>query len=219
MILNVACPIPMRKTFDYQATQDLLDRPADEIVGRRVKVPFGKKSIVGVVNALKETSDAPAGTLKEIASVLDNEPLLTPAQFELAHWLSRRYFCSFGEALFALLPPGKDNPHSFKDPEGVILESHDAGVLRETVPVLTADQQNAVSILHTSIYGGTPQPTLLHGAAATGKTEVYMAAVREVLAQGRNALFLVPEIGLAVQTVQTLRARFGEKTWWRGTAT
>ena len=52
--------------------------------------------------------------------------------------------------------------------------------------------------------------SLLHGVTGSGKTEVYLHRVREVLARGQRALVLVPEIGLTAQTVARFQARFGD---------
>ena len=52
--------------------------------------------------------------------------------------------------------------------------------------------------------------SLLHGVTGSGKTEVYLHRVREVLARGQRALVLVPEIGLTAQTVARFEARFGD---------
>ncbi len=56
---------------------------------------------------------------------------------------------------------------------------------------------------------GQYQPFLLDGVTGSGKTEVYLALIEQVLAQDRQALLLVPEIGLAPQTVRRLRERLG----------
>ena len=55
-----------------------------------------------------------------------------------------------------------------------------------------------------------PKPILLFGVTGSGKTEVYLQAIAAVLAKGRGAIVLVPEIALTPQTVQRFAARFGE---------
>ena len=73
---------------------------------------------------------------------------------------------------------------------------------------LTAAQQDALEeILPTLEHGGGR--FLLHGVTGSGKTEVFLAAVRRALEMGRSAIILVPEIALTPQMVSWFRARFG----------
>jgi primosomal protein N' (replication factor Y) len=80
-------------------------------------------------------------------------------------------------------------------------------------PKLLEEQQRAVAEIVAALNGeaGAPRELLLHGVTGSGKTEVYLAAVEAALAQGRGAIVLVPEIGLAPQAVARFRARLGDR--------
>ncbi len=71
---------------------------------------------------------------------------------------------------------------------------------------LNADQAAAMDALRGQLGGGF-SATVLHGVTGSGKTEVYVRAIREVVAAGRQALLMVPEIALATQTLQRLVRR------------
>jgi primosomal protein N' (replication factor Y) len=79
-------------------------------------------------------------------------------------------------------------------------------------PTLTADQRSAWDAVRSgidaSIAGEAVMPFLLHGVTGSGKTEIYLRAVAEVLRRGRGAIILVPEIALTPQTVRRFVARF-----------
>lgn len=82
-------------------------------------------------------------------------------------------------------------------------------------PPLTSDQRRVWEAiqrgLHTAAEGQAVLPFLLHGVTGSGKTEIYLYAVAETLALGRQAIVLVPEIALTPQTVNRFVSRFPGK--------
>jgi primosomal protein N' (replication factor Y) (superfamily II helicase) len=79
---------------------------------------------------------------------------------------------------------------------------------QEQAKVLTDDQASALSAID-QIEGFAE--VLLHGVTGSGKTEVYLQAIHQILARGKSALVLVPEIGLTPQLTDRFRSRFGDK--------
>ncbi len=74
---------------------------------------------------------------------------------------------------------------------------------------LNEEQQQAVNAIHRQITHATSTtPILLEGVTGSGKTEVYLQAMQQVIERGRQVLILVPEISLTPQTVQRFSARF-----------
>ena len=81
-------------------------------------------------------------------------------------------------------------------------------VLRSSEFQLNADQQQASDEIQTAF--GSFQPFLLYGITGSGKTEVYFDAMAKVLAQGRQVLFLLPEINLTPQLLKRVENRFAD---------
>lgn len=78
--------------------------------------------------------------------------------------------------------------------------------------VFTDEQAHAVAQISDSMCDpSAPQTVLLQGVTASGKTEVYLAAIEKCLELGKRALLLVPEIALTAQTVDIFQKRFGSK--------
>ncbi|MDY6846611.1 MAG: primosomal protein N' [Chloroflexota bacterium] len=89
----------------------------------------------------------------------------------------------------------------------------DASFVQVNPPELTGDQKRVWETIHAGLAkveeGDPPiKPYLLHGVTGSGKTEIYLRAVKETLAMGKRAIVLVPEISLTPQTVNRFLSRF-----------
>ena len=96
-ILRVALPVPLPTLFDYAAGDAAVE------VGCRVRVPFGRRSLVGIVVERAEQTAEP-DRLKAIDAVLDETPLLGGELLATLRWAARYYQHPLGEVLFNALP-------------------------------------------------------------------------------------------------------------------
>lgn len=98
---NVNCTFD--KAYDYSIPQQLEGKA---LVGCRVAVPFGKgsKMRVGIITRLTDSTDSKR--IKSISAVLDEAPLLSNEMLDLARWMSEQSFCTYYEAVKAMLPVG-----------------------------------------------------------------------------------------------------------------
>lgn len=106
-IVQVALPIPTRRSYDY------LNQGEPLTAGLRVRVPFGNRSMIGVVLANVAQSDMEQSKLKPITDVLDTHPVVDPIMLKLGIWLGNYYHHPVGEVMHTLLPTalrkGKSN--------------------------------------------------------------------------------------------------------------
>lgn len=99
--VQVALPLPLFKTFTYSVPTDWRDR---DLLGMRVSVPFGRRTLTGVIVELAEASELPK--VRDILDLLDPDPLFTPEMLRFAEWLSRYYVSPLGDTLRSMLPQG-----------------------------------------------------------------------------------------------------------------
>lgn len=259
-VLRVALPLPLPRLFDYLS-------PAHDPgnIGCRVRVPFGSRSMVGIVSEIGAPDPAIAAELRTVEAVLDAQPLLHGELLESLRWLARYTHAPLGEVLSTALPAAlrrgeplpdthawawrltpeglggqarlRGRPRRFADRlqgdavdedlldaqlddwrtaarallkrglvERVAVPASQTAPVPQPGPTLN-DEQTAVLEAVRARPGF--QPWLLDGVTGSGKTEVYLHAIADCLARGRQALVLVPEIGLTPQVLTRFRRRLG----------
>jgi primosomal protein N' (replication factor Y) len=186
-IAEVACPVPLHKTYHYEVPAGWTVTP-----GRRVRISFGPRRLTGVVFSVFDGE--PERPLKKLESVVDGEPALEPAMLDLARWLARRYGAPIGECVKALLPQFVKSLSEPVPPEEFLAKRAEPST--RPAFTLTPSQQNAVDVLFSKLDSRSFSSVLLYGVPASGKTEVYLRLIRKAIADGGQALFLLPEISL-----------------------
>lgn len=99
-VVRVAVPVPVRQVFDYLVRAD--DVAPDP--GVRVRVPFARRSLIGVVTGVARHSDVAPRQLKFIDEVLDSAPVLPESMLKLLEWASDYYHHPIGEVIHTALP-------------------------------------------------------------------------------------------------------------------
>src|SRR5271170_7481285 len=106
MILQVALDTPLRRVFDYRPPVRFSGRDLGEALrlGTRVRVPFGRRQLIGVLVGIAAQSDVPSPKLRPALEILDTEPVLDPHTFNLLRWAAEYYHHPIGEVFAAALP-------------------------------------------------------------------------------------------------------------------
>jgi len=261
-VLQLALPVPLPQVFDYLPPAGWA---AEQVqVGQRVRVPFGARTLCGIVVG---HGPAPDGvTLRAVEAVLDEVPVLQGELLASLRWLSGYLHAPLGEVLATALPAALRHGEPLPDitRRGWVLNEAGRTALSamragkpKALASLLAEEARDERQLDAALPGWraplralrerglvesvalppapavapaamtlTPNPAqqaaieavcaargfapfLLDGVTGSGKTEVYLHAIADCLARGRQALVLVPEIGLTPQLLARFRARLG----------
>ena len=200
----MALPVPLCRLYDYVIGEQFSQ--VEFVPGMRVSVPFGRrKEQVGMALAVAERTRVPAHRLKSINNVIDQQPLFSPHHFELLRWAADYYHYPLGETLFSTLPA------LLRQGKGAVAQDRadTAAAAQDGIASrgfdLNPQQVQAINAITASTDAHSTH--VLQGITGSGKTEVYIEAVRRVTEQGRQALILVPEIGLTTQFIERLKQR------------
>ena len=185
----------MDSFFTYSA-------PDDINVGDKVTIPLARKSkdVDGYVVSIDTVPSVELDKIKGITGI-EKDKSLTPEIIDTAIWMKSRYGVKYIDAIKMFDVTGKRIPKQSREYSETKLE---------TEPMLSDEQNYAVTQISDSIYNALGKSFLIHGVTNSGKTEVYMRAVKSALERGETAIILVPEIALSSQIAERFSKRFGK---------
>ncbi|WIH90146.1 primosomal protein N' [Brachyspira pilosicoli] len=199
MYVKVVFNLPIDKVLTYKKPDDI----NDSLIGCRVIAPIRNRGTKGIVIEETDSLDGDYKVLP-ITTRIDLEPICSENEFNLAKWMSRYYHSSYGEALFAALPAG--NPSKKKTTPKPIK------VKQKPYLNLNDEQESVLNTILKSIEEEKKSKSfLLHGVTGSGKTEVYLQAIKRVVDLGKQAIVILPEISLTPQTIKRFAERFEGK--------
>jgi primosomal protein N' (replication factor Y) len=102
-VFRVALDTPLRRLFDYVPPAEG-QTAFSPVVGARVRVPFGRQRLIGLIVETANSSELPAERLKPILEVLDALPVIDAGLLELLAWAAQYYHHPIGEVLSSALP-------------------------------------------------------------------------------------------------------------------
>ncbi|MFN4003805.1 MAG: primosomal protein N' [Hylemonella sp.] len=175
--------------------------------GTLVRVPLGRRETLGIVWDAGAAAPVPSEQLRPVGAALQQLPALPSAWRQLVAFTARYYQRSVGEVALAALPAALRELDAERLARRLQrLEAAAAAPALAEPPPPTPEQAAALARIRAE-----SGPFLLYGATGSGKTEVYLRAVQDMLAQDpqAQALVLVPEINLTPQLQQRFAARFG----------
>ncbi len=195
MFAKVLFDLPLNTDFTYKIPEEMNELVK---VGIRVNVPFRSYSKIGYVIDVVEEYET-TYKIKKIKRVVDKEILFDNNQIELAKWISSFYLCSFGEALSLQIPSGKRE-------KALSMSINEEDISTKEVDTLSIEQETALNTLkkrENNLY-------YLYGVTGSGKSEIYFRYAKEIIKEGKQVIYLVPEITLTHQLIQQVSHRFSE---------
>tara|TARA_B100000676_G_scaffold59545_1_gene58785 strand:- start:225 stop:2204 length:1980 start_codon:yes stop_codon:yes gene_type:complete len=193
---DIAVGLPLRQCFTYKSKVAIKK-------GTRVVVPFGKKSIVGIVVKKISNPNSLKG-LKEIISIADNHTCFDKSIFNTILWASEYYHHPIGEVFFSFMPTllRKKNDKIISS----LSKASEYKLNAKDKRFELTKEQNANLSKLKKIEGFNP--SLIYGVTGSGKTEIYLQLAEKFIKKNKSVLVLVPEINLIPQLVKRFEDRF-----------
>ncbi len=193
---DIAVGLPLRQCFTYKSKEVIKK-------GKRVIVPFGSKSIVGIV-VKKIAKPKSLKGLKEIISITDEHSCFNGSIFEAITWASDYYHHPIGEVFFSFMPTllRKQNDKIIID-----LDDNTEYKLNEEDKKLKLTKEQNINLSELNKVEKF-SPSLIYGVTGSGKTEIYLQLAEKFILQNKSVLILVPEINLIPQLEKRFKDRF-----------
>ena len=182
--------IALSKRFTYKSNQDIK-------IGTRVLVDFNNRKKVGIV--FEKISQTDVSEIKDIISILDDEPIISQELIKTINFASYYYLCPKGLILKNALP-SKVFLQEIVDFQSNIKTQ----INHEKFFKLNDEQKN----IYESINLDKFSVNLIFGITGSGKTEIFLHLIRDVIQKGKNAIVLVPEISLTNQYKRIFEEKF-----------
>lgn len=208
---NVILPLPLQETYTYAIPPEMEGAIRR---GSRVVVQFGKKKVYTAIVVDIHDKRPDFDNMKAISELLDTYPIVNEKQLEFWYWLSSYYMCPIGDVYKAALPgglkPKDENALREKNKRRRLKLAYEEWAVGEDEGAqrLSAAQTKAYDEIVESF--GKFDTTLLHGVTSSGKTEIYIKLIQKYLAEGKQVLYLLPEIALTTQITERLERVFGD---------
>ena len=193
---DIAVGLPLRQCFTYKS-KDVIKK------GKRVIVPFGSKSIIGIVVKRIVKPKSLKG-LKEIISIADEHSCFNGSIFETIKWASDYYHHPIGEVFFSFIPTllRKQNDKIIID-----LDDNTEYKLNEDDKKLKLTKEQNINLSKLNKVEKF-SPSLIYGVTGSGKTEIYLQLAEKFILKNQSILILVPEINLIPQLEKRFKDRF-----------
>ncbi len=204
-VIKVVVNTPLRRSFDYLPPEN----PNSHLIaGLRVRVPFGKRELIGLIIDSSAESDFDLSDLKRIIEVIDKEPIFDTSMMKLFKWAASYYHYPLGQVIHNAMPA-----HIRQGKELKQVSDNQAGqesIIKTLTTELVLNKQQKQAKDSILKQGNNFHCFLLEGVTGSGKTEVYMQLIAEKIRLGLQVILLVPEISLTPQTIQYFKGRFAD---------
>lgn len=198
---NVAVDVPLPMTLTYSCPPELKDQIHR---GQRAQVPLGKRKSTGVILGPLETPAENPEKIKSILNIDGEYPTLPEPYIRWMEWVSSYYLYPIGQVAEMFYPPLSRTARTRGSQKKSVLPD----VAKIAPKTLNAEQEQVFRKISENENFSTH---LIYGVTGSGKTEVYLELLDQVLRQGKSGLVLVPEISLTPQLIRRFVERFGDQ--------